>query len=593
MQVNKKIFNSLLFTVLTCIVIVFLFSSRNFSAIISWDTFGQYCYLPNLFIDHTFQLPLSHYQSLNSTYNFSSTLYQFNSIAPHIVYTKYTSGIAVLSIPFFLIGHLFAYILGYPMDGYSSPYVIAFGISCLFYTLLGLFILRKVLQEFFTDTCISWLIPLLVFGTNFFFHAVYGGTFTHTFAFTFLSIVILKTIHFHRNPTAKNGLLLGLSIGFLGLIRLPDLLFALLPLFWNTKQYGGGLKKIKYFLTRKRKVVIITALGFLAIISLQLIYWKITTGHFLINSYSNNNGEGLDWFHPHTIPFLFSFKKGWFLYTPLGLLGCWGLINLWKKNINGRILVITFLVFLYVVSAWTTWWYAQSYSQRAMIDIYPIFIISLGYLLTQKKIRRWLILPICLFVVLNLFQSWQMNKSILSGSQMTKAYYFSTFGQTSAPTKAQKKLLELNYIDFYPIPLNKLNLRFIKEWKFQLDDGQLDENNATTKNIYLQLQSYEPSHLYLFTAQWYYDPDTYRGFEGIIPNICAQYHGKSYTWRGESIGSPRLTVDTLNHSFTMEYLVPILRTPKDKIRIQTWRNGNTNIHLTAVKVRLYQIKRKK
>lgn len=591
---QSKVFNSLNVVILSSIIIALLMVNNGLGNNISWDTFGQYCYLPSFFIDHTFQVPLSHFENLNNTYSFSSTLYQFNVIN-EVAFTKYTAGLAFLTAPFFLTGHLFASLLGYPMDGYSAPYAVAFGIGCLFYTVLGIVVLRKLLLHFFDDATTAWSVPIIVFGTNFLANAVFGGAPTHTFSFLFLCLVILSTIKFHQNTTLKNGVFLGLSIGVLGLVRLPDLLFGLIPVFWNIKQYGSIFKKINYLFKNKRPATLVAIISFLLIISIQFFYWKNVSGAFFIDSYANNPGEGFDWFRPHTYPFLFSFKKGWLIYTPLAFIGLWGLFKLlFSQKGNYRLIAITFVVFLYVASSWTTWWYAGSFSQRSMVDVYPILGIAIGFVFSTTKLKKWVLGFAFLCVVLNLFQTWQMRNRIISTSLMTKSYYLSTFGQTTPTTEGQKQLLELDYADYEGYPSADFILTPMKTWDFIVENGRLSEENWYTKDIAVQLPDfYHQRKLYLIKTFWDYVPQSYNGLEGIIPNIAMMYKNKTYGWRGVEGSSPNLIIDTIKHQVIMEYLIPDTRTKKDRIRIQIWRKDPKDIEFTHVRVEMLEIKGKK
>ncbi|MBN9292744.1 MAG: hypothetical protein J0G96_02050 [Flavobacteriia bacterium] len=586
------LFKSRHLVILISVLIIFLFVLFGFKNIISWDTFGQYCYLPSFFIDRDLTVPLSHFDELNNTYQFSSTLYQFN-IFNDVAATKYTCGLALLSAPFFIAGHIFALIFNYPPDGYSLPYSIAFGIGCIFYAILGLFYLRKVLLHFFDEKTTMWTIVLLVFGTNFLLNATGGRAFTHTFSFTFLAILIWKTIKFHQFPTIKNGFLLGASLAILGLIRFPDLLFGLIPLFWNVNRLNGFKHKMIFFKNNHLKEIIAVFLGFILFISIQFIFWKITSGKFLIDSYANNPGEGFDWFHPYTYQFLFSFKKGWFIYTPIAILAIIGLVRLPFKKENGLILTITFFIFLYVASCWTTWWYAGSFSSRAMIDSYPVLAIGFGILLSTGKRKLVLIISVPL-LLLNIFQFIQYKKGIISMSQMTKEYYFSTFGQLAPATEAQKELLELDYFDYFDRDIDQIKLLPLHTWKAPLKQGVLNEQNWFTENIEIDLSDYyQPQTLYLVTATWTYEKASFKGLEGLVPNMAIMYKNKTYDWRGAEPGNPDLSQNIEENTFTMKYVLLNLRTKKDKLRVQVWRKDPKDIEIKSVEVTLFRILGKK
>ncbi len=45
------------------------------------------------------------------------------------------------------------------------------------------------------------------------------------------------------------------------------------------------------------------------------------------------------------------------------------------------------------------------------------------------------------FIILNLFQAWQLRNNILSGDRMTFEYYIKSFGKTKINTADQKLLL--------------------------------------------------------------------------------------------------------------------------------------------------------
>ena len=122
------------------------------------------------------------------------------------------------------------------------------------------------------------------------------------------------------------------------------------------------------------------------IISLQLIYFKYITGSFFYSDYSGNAGEGLDLFAPYTWEVLFSFRKGWLLYTPIMVFALLGFHSLYKRNRAIFWALLTyFIINLWFVSSWTCWWYAESFGQRALIPSYVVLGITLGYFLVGLK----------------------------------------------------------------------------------------------------------------------------------------------------------------------------------------------------------------
>src|SRR6185436_10253555 len=105
----------------------------------------------------------------------------------------------------------------------------------------------------------------------------------------------------------------------------------------------------------------------------QLFYWKHQTGSWFFNSYLN---EHFYFNNPHVFYGLFSFRKGWLVYTPIMFFALAGLYTLFKtmKEFFYPVLIL-FLLYIYVAFSWWCWWYGGSYGQRALIDIYPFLAV--------------------------------------------------------------------------------------------------------------------------------------------------------------------------------------------------------------------------
>src|SRR5690606_37324993 len=92
---------------------------------------------------------------------------------------KYSCGQAILMSPFFFTGHLIAGIsANYPADGFSYPYQISIGIGMLLYSLVGLWLVRKILLLYFSDTAVAMTILALALGSNYFNYAAIAGAMT-------------------------------------------------------------------------------------------------------------------------------------------------------------------------------------------------------------------------------------------------------------------------------------------------------------------------------------------------------------------------------------------------------------------------------
>jgi hypothetical protein len=170
----------------------------------------------------------------------------------------------------------------------------------------------------------------------------------------------------------------------------------------------------------------------LSIISIQLVVYYIQTGHFFVYSYTT---EKLNLLQPHFIDFLFSYKKGFFLYTPLAfiILLVWLITNI-KKNVFEALSMFIFLATtMYFLSCWWNWWYGWSFSQRPMVEYLPYFGYMCAMVLWQCKtaLKRNVFLLFCIFcVALCQLQTYQYRYYILDAENNTKAKYWQNFLKT-------------------------------------------------------------------------------------------------------------------------------------------------------------------
>jgi hypothetical protein len=169
-------------------------------------------------------------------------------------------------------------------------------------------------------------------------------------------------------------------------------------------------------------------------------------GSFVHYSYVNQR-EIFEFHRPHTIDFLFSYRKGWFVYTPVMLLAMAGLFMLiGKKTMYGTAFLIFTPVTIYVLSAWSCWWYATSFGQRSMIQSYPVFLICIGFLMQQlfskgKMAGIAVVVFMAAATAFNQFQLWQVDHGIMPLDRVTKDYYWAVFGKTEYPQGADTLLM--------------------------------------------------------------------------------------------------------------------------------------------------------
>ncbi len=568
---------SLFVAIVLCGLIAALRLGNMSRQALTWDVFGYYLYLPATFIYDDPALEKTEWLSdLMEKYGPSGTLYQVVDMPDGRRMIKYTMGMAVAYAPFFLIAHALAEPLGFPADGLSPPYQIAITLGCLLYILIGIFLFRRVLLRFFDDQWTALLLILIVLGTNYLQLAAWDGTLlTHPFLFTLYAALLLATIEWHDRPRIEAGVAIGATGGLIALVRPPEALVMLLPLLWAIDRPKEKLLQLRSHWMH----VIVAIIMFLMIISPQLIYWKALSGEWITNSYANNPGEGFDIREPHLRPFLISFRKGWFIYTPLMLLAIIGLPWLWRRH---RALFWPLVIFLplqvWIVASWTNWWYAGgSFSSRSMLPVYVLLAIPLGALLqwiSLQKIRPITYAGVGALVFLNLFQTWQWKEGIISKERMTRAYYFATFGRTSVPPGAEDLLL----IDRPTTADETFNNDPHYHSRTIFDERYDPPRILTAQDAFLPGPELEFQAITSTDHAWIRATATLRADSLIRPPVMVMtfhHDGKTYKYRSASwkIGSS----DDEWVELQMDYLTPEVRSRNDLFKAYIWNmHGDTS-----------------
>ncbi|MCK9612528.1 MAG: hypothetical protein PHR81_09605 [Bacteroidales bacterium] len=318
-------------TLIISILIVFISWNINWGGdktkwIILADGKGYYAYLPAIFI----------YHDLN--YGFFEEMEMKRCTDPKIFYdyrayhngnttNKYFCGTALLQIPFFLTAHLIAQLKGFPADGYSPIYAILIQIAGICYLAIGLFFLGKLLQLYhIKKNTIIIVLTAAVFGTNLFYYTIREVAMSHVYSFALISMFLYTVKYFSIKKQNRYLIFSALLFGLIMLVRpVNGIIIFAIPFVIGSKSVF--LDTLKYTL-KNPKYIFINFFFIFMILSFQPLIYKISTGSFFIDTY---NEESFNFMNPAFFNFLFSYKKGAFLYTPLLFISLAGFIFL-RKN---------------------------------------------------------------------------------------------------------------------------------------------------------------------------------------------------------------------------------------------------------------------
>jgi hypothetical protein len=440
------------FCATTLIVLAFTFYPKweksGTEAAISWDVAGYYYYLPAIFIYKDLKKVAFH-SDLDKKYGYQGN--DFYAALPSTngnLVMKYTSGMAVMYAPAFLIAHTLATPLGYEADGFSKPYQMAIGVWSLLFTLIGLWFLRKILLKAgFEDKAVGYTLLSIALATNFTEYSAINNAMAHGYIFTLYAIMLWLTMRFYETPSVSRALGIGLTIGLAILSRPTEMGIVLIPLFWQIANKTDLTNRLLFFKKQYPKIIL-TAFTIVGIGAIQLLYWKYVSGHFIYNSYGP---EGkMEWFKTHIIDGMFSAQKGWLVYTPIMLFSVIGFIFLYKKHRPYFYPIFLFtLLFIYVSFAHKFWVYGGGLGQRQMIQIYPLLAFPMTAFfekIIQSKLWSSVVLAaslVCLY--LNVWLLYQAHRGgNLDAEFATPAYLRATMGRFDIPLES-RKLLDNKY----------------------------------------------------------------------------------------------------------------------------------------------------
>jgi hypothetical protein len=468
-------------------------------ATLSYDVCGYYYYLPAIFIYKDLKKVAFH-EVIDAKYQpqgggFYSALPSTNG---NLV-MKYTSGMAIMYAPAFFVAHALATPLGFAADGFSAPYQFAISFWSLLWSFVGLFYLRKLLLKTLsfsrnTEGVVATILLLYVFTTNYLEYAAISSAMTHTYIFTLYTLMLWQTIKFYERPEMTTASSIGLCIGLAVLARPTELIVVMVPALWGIYD-KKSLQNRFIFIKNHFSKFLLTAVIIGVLGSIQLIYWKWSSGHFLYNSYGKE--DWMEWGSPHILDGLFSSRRGWLVYTPIMLFSLIGFYPLYKKRRElfwANFLFI--LLFIYVSFAHNIWWYGGSLGQRQMIQVMPMLALPFACFLEmvfEKKMRKILFsiaAGICLYF--NLWWVYQAHQGGLWRDETTQAYFRRIIGRWDVPLETQK-LLDNRY-DLPFLLTDATDLETVFEHHFETDslknseiiDGNrwmfLDAANQTSEN---------------------------------------------------------------------------------------------------------------
>lgn len=370
----------------------------NYDCEICSDKAGYFSYIPALF-----------YYDFRAS-NFPENEDQKRGNGFHLdlendkVITKFTSGVALLQLPFYFLGYGIDSLFDLGNDPFSKYYLVWMSIGSSFYMVLGLFFLQSALTHLFKPDIAIFTTLLTLLATNLIYYVLDENLMSHLYSFSFASISLYLSIRFFRHLQPKNFILFGLITVMLILLRPTNIfisLFALTIGWLHQPQAWADITsrlKLKHLLT-------LSLIGILIILP-QVIYWRYAYKSIAPWTYKNEGFTNA--LTPQFLEVWFSPQGGLFPYSPILILSLVGAVLMIRKQIkSGWVVLLTFFTISYICAAWHTPFFGEcNFGKRPFVEFLPLLMIPIAYLLQQitfhNKYKNQIYTLSVVFVILNL-----------------------------------------------------------------------------------------------------------------------------------------------------------------------------------------------
>lgn len=307
-------------------------------------------------------------------------------------------GAAIVNVPGLFITKQFRdttqtiyndYFLG--LNGHTLADGTSILLTAMFFGIATVILLYKLSREYGASEKMSIFITTSIYlSTYAVWYVFLNAAYTHTYELFSIALLLWSFRKLEITSKKRYAIYAGLACGFGFLTRpliiIPGMLFGVLLLF--KKQW---------------KNAIFYVIGNLPFWLLWFAYNFVSYGKIIASGYNEICTENFDFSMSnfHFFDVLFSAERGWYIYSPLFLIGTIGLLIALKKKRDRSLAIIcitTIILIALIYGFWPAWWGGGSYGARFLILLAPFTIIGLYSLLKIKKaiLRKLVILLIIL-----------------------------------------------------------------------------------------------------------------------------------------------------------------------------------------------------
>ena len=334
-------------------------------------------------------------------------------------------GPAILWLPALVVVNTFTTLFQIPISPFSLFWEFVAGVSGITYGLLGLFILEKTLNKYFSKKISTITITTLFLTTHLFFYIAFEPLLSHSNIF-FLNSLLLYVITHLSAHKYKTWLSLGIIFGLISITRPSGI--SIFPLLIYLAHQHSTQKK------RTKRTIISFCTGLFIGILPQLLVQQILFGSPFSQPYMTGYHGSPSFSPSHILPALFSAKRGLFIWTPILFSATLSLAKWSKKNDLGKFFLLFLVIHLLIVGTWNGV-LSAGFGNRFFIEVLPVLAFGLAHFFSSKSPKQIVVITLLsLYWNLALLTQFFLDKPRLV-DQQNLTYINLVTGQLTFPAK--------------------------------------------------------------------------------------------------------------------------------------------------------------
>lgn len=306
----------------------------------------------------------------------------------HYIFTFWTFGNSLLSLPFWLLGHALtcaSTLLNqhWAANGFTIYYNMAIRFATAIFGLCEMVLCGFLLRKYAGSRAVTAALVLALFGTPFYWYLFNFADGSHVpSSFAIALFLVIWSIYRAGSRNAMAGFLLGILGAIVTMVKPNNGVIFLFPaIMWITE-----LKKIPVQTILRQALWV--AMGGLIAFGLQFWIWQILFGNPMGPILEKGVGHYYKFFEGRfwLVDVLFSSYHGLFFAAPILLLSFYGLFRL--ARIDAAISVASLLAVaaqIVLMASDRFFWEGASFGLRRVLDWNPVFALGIAYALEHSK----------------------------------------------------------------------------------------------------------------------------------------------------------------------------------------------------------------